>query len=221
MNTKAQPTTYTPKEEAANCITHFLGVLLSIAALSVLVSLAALYGDVWRVVSFSIYGSTLVILYAISTLYHTFQSPRLKYLFRIFDHISIYLLIAGTYTPFTLVNMRGAWGWTLFGIIWGLALCGIIIKISQTGRWNLLSNLFYILMGWTVIIALKPLINSVPLPGIGLMVAGGCAYTFGVAFYAYKKLPYHHAIWHCFVLAGSLFHFLAILWYVLPMPMEG
>ncbi len=208
---------YKPKEEFANVITHFVGTLLSVAALSLLVTLAALYGDVWRIVSFSIYGAALVILYLSSTLYHAFRSPRLKHIFRILDHVSIYLLIAGTYTPFTLVSLRGTWGWSLFGTIWGCALVGIIFKIMMTGRWRIMSSIFYILMGWIVVIAFKPLIAAVPLPGVIWLIAGGCAYTFGIVFYINKQWLYHHAIWHCFVLAGSVCHFLAIFFYVLPL----
>ncbi len=204
-------------EEAANFVTHVIGVVLSTAALSVLVTLASLYGDFWRVISFSVYGVSLVILYLFSTLYHAFRSPRVKRVFRILDHISIFLLIGGTYTPFTLVSLRGPWGWALFGVIWGLAVVGILFKTVMTGRWNTFSSIIYILMGWIVLIAFKPLMDVIPLPGILWLIAGGFAYTFGVAFYACKKLPYHHAIWHCFVLAGSACHFWAILFYVLPM----
>jgi hemolysin III len=208
---------YNPKEETANVITHLIGTILSIAALSLLVTLAALYGDVWRIISFSIYGAALVLLYLSSTLYHSFRSEHLKRIFRIFDHVSIYLLIAGTYTPFTLVSLRGTWGWSLFGAIWGCALIGIVFKIMMTGRWSILSSIFYVLMGWIVVIAFKPLLAAVPLPGVIWLIAGGCAYTLGVVFYINKQWSYHHAIWHCFVLAGSACHFCAILLYVLPM----
>lgn len=208
---------YTPAEEAANYLTHGLGAAFSVAALGLLVTLAALYGDVWRVVSFSIYGSALFLLYTFSTLYHAVRSPQLKRVFRVLDHISIYLLIAGTYTPFTLVSMRGPWGWSLFGVVWGLALAGVVFKLFTTGRWGIASSIIYILMGWVVLIAFKPLIEAVPTPGVLWLFVGGCAYTIGVVFYTLKRMPYHHAVWHCFVLAGSVCHFIAIFLYVLPM----
>jgi len=208
---------FTPGEERANIITHGIGVVASVAAAGSLITLAVFYGDVWRVVSFSIYGTSLVLMYLISTLYHALRSPKAKHVLRILDHISIYLLIAGTYTPFMLVNMRGDWGWPILGVIWGLAATGIIFKIFMTGRWDVVSSIMYILMGWIVLIAFKPFVNAVPLNGILWLAAGGCAYTGGVAFYSYTQLPYHHAIWHCFVLLGSICHFCAILFYVLPM----
>lgn len=204
-------------EETANFITHLAGVILSAAALSVLVTLGAVYGDVWRIVSFSIYGSTLVLLYLFSTLYHVSRSPKVKNVFRLLDHISIYLLIAGSYTPFTLVSLRGAWGWTLFGIIWGLAIAGIVFTLCTTARWHFIAVIIYILMGWIIVIAIKPLIETIPFSGILWLVAGGLSYTFGVIFYAKKFIAYNHAIWHCFVLAGSICHFFAVLFYVLPM----
>ncbi|MDX9753382.1 MAG: hemolysin III family protein [bacterium] len=209
---------YSQQEETANFLTHAAGTLLSIAALSILVTLAGIEGDVWRIVSFSIYGATLVILYLISTLYHAFRSERLKAVFRVLDHISIFLLIAGTYTPFTLVNLRGPWGWSIFGVIWGLAIAGIVFKLFMTGRWQVFSSLVYIMMGWVVLIAFKPLFASVDLSGVLWLIAGGMAYTLGVIFYSMKTIPYHHAIWHCFVLLGSTCHFFAIYFHVLPMP---
>ncbi len=208
---------YKPREETANVLTHLVGVFFGVAVLSLLVSLASIDGDVWRVVSFSIYGSSLVLLYSFSTLYHFFRGPHLKHIFRILDHVSIFFLIAGTYTPFMLVNLRGIWGWCLLGVIWGLAAIGISFKIFMTGRWRTLSVVVYILMGWMVVIAFKPLLDAITYFGIMWLVAGGCAYTVGVVFYLLKKLPYHHAIWHCFVLMGSACHFVAMLFYVLPM----
>ena len=172
-----------------------------------MVVFSALFGDAWRVVSFSIYGSTLIILYLMSTLYHSFTNPRLKRFFRILDHVSIYLLIAGTYTPIALVSMRGPWGWTIFGLIWGMAIAGIISKFFIIDRLKYLSIVFYIAMGWLIIIALKPMFEMVP-PGLILWIfIGGLSYTFGVIFYAMKKMPYHHAVWHLFVLGGSICHF--------------
>jgi len=207
---------YSLAEEIASSLIHGLGAALSVSALVFLTALSLQSGDPWRVVSLTIYGSTLVILYISSTLYHSFQSPMAKRVFRYLDHSSIYLLIAGTYTPFTLVNLRGGWGWTLFGLIWGFAVLGLIMTISGFGRSRVLASLIYIGMGWLVVIAIKPLISAIPPGGLAWLVAGGLFYTFGVIFYIWKTLPFNHAIWHLFVLAGSVFHFLAILFYVLP-----
>ena len=207
---------YSTGEEIANGITHGIGTGLSVAGLTLLVVLAALYGDVWRIVSFSIYGSTLIILYLASTLYHSFQHPRVKRIFRTIDHASIYLLIAGTYTPFLLVSMRGAWGWTLLVVVWGLALLGVGFQVLFTHRFQKLSVLAYILMGWISVIALKEALNTIPTGGLVLIAVGGVVYTVGVIFYAWKKLPYGHAIWHLFVLGGSMCHYFAVLFYLLP-----
>ena len=203
-------------EECANTITHAAGVAFSIAGLVLLVVRAALYGDVWQVVSFSIYGSSLILLYLASTLYHGFRSKRAKELLRLFDHSAIYLLIAGTYTPFLLITLRGPWGWSLFGVIWGLALLGIAFKIIFGHKYEIVSTVFYILMGWVVIIAIKPLLAALPMAGFFWLLAGGLAYTAGVIFYAWEKLPFNHAIWHGFVLAGSFFHFFGVLFYLTP-----
>ena len=203
-------------EEIANGITHGLGTGLSVAGLTVLVVLAALYGDVWQIVAFSIYGSTLVVLYLASTLYHSFQSPRVKRVFRVIDHAAIFLLIAGTYTPFLLISMRGVWGWTLLGIVWGLALLGVGFKIFFTDRFPVGSTLAYILMGWLSVIAWKEATARIPTGGLIWIGIGGVAYTVGVIFYAWKRLPYNHAIWHLFVLTGSLCHYLAVLLYLSP-----
>jgi hemolysin III len=204
------------REEIANALTHAVGAALSIAGLSVLVAHAASEGDPWRVVSFSIYGATLVTLYLASTLYHTFHGPRLKKYLRLADHSAIFLLIAGTYTPFTLVNMRGPWGWTMFGIIWGLAIAGVAMKLLFGPRFMVVSVTLYIAMGWIVVIAIKPTIETIPAAGILWMVTGGVAYTSGVVFFAWKSLPYSHAIWHLFVMAGSMCHFIAVLFHALP-----
>lgn len=207
---------YSLAEEIASSATHGLGVALSITALIILTILAARSGDIWRVVSFSIYGSTLIMMYVSSVLYHSFQDPGIKRVFRYLDHSSIYLLIAGTYTPFTLINLRGTWGWTLFGLIWGLAACGLLMTVLGVGRSRVLASLVYIGMGWLVVVAIKPLLETVPPGGIAWLVAGGLFYTLGVVFYVWKKLPFNHAIWHLFVLGGSVCHFFAILYYVLP-----
>lgn len=207
---------YTVAEEIANAISHGIGAGLGVAGLAVLVTMAAAKGDVWRVVSFSIYGATLVILYLASTFYHAFQSPRVKRIFRIFDHSAIFLLIAGTYTPFTLVTLRGPWGWTLFGLIWAMAIAGIALKAFFVDRAEKLSVAIYIIMGWLAVIAAKPLIETLAWEGLAWLAAGGLSYTLGVVFYAWKKLPLNHAIWHLFVLGGSVCHFFGIFLYVLP-----
>ena len=204
------------KEEIANSITHGIGLALAIAGLSVLVVFACLRGSAWHVVSCSIYGSTLVILYLASTLYHSIQNPAAKRILKVFDHCSIYLLIAGSYTPFTIVSLRGGWGWTLFGLIWGMAILGIIFKTFHTGKYENFSLALYLFMGWLVIIAIKPLFSSVPLIGFLWMVAGGLFYTFGVLFYCLDRIPFFHTIWHLFVLGGSTCHFFAVLFYVVP-----
>jgi hemolysin III len=204
------------KEETVNALTHGLGALLGLGGLGVLVVMAGRHGDVWHIVSCSIYGATLVLLFSSSTLYHSFRSERVKHAFRIVDHASIYLLIAGTYTPFLLVNLRGRWGWSLFGVIWGLALAGIVFQIFFVHRFRLAQTLIYLVMGWLVVIAFKPLLARVPRPGLLWLLLGGLCYTVGAVFYLWKKLPYHHGIWHLFVLAGSICHYFAILLYVVP-----
>lgn len=212
----SNPKRYSLAEEIANSITHGLGVLLSIVGLVVLVYLAATRGDVWHIVSSSIFGATLILLYLSSTLYHSITAPRAKEVLRLLDHVAIYLLIAGTYTPFLLVNLRGPWGWSVFALVWGIALTGIILKISPLGQKRGLSLTLYLVLGWIILIAIKPLLIFLDPAGIRLLVAGGLAYTGGVIFYGWKSLPYNHAIWHLFVLAGSCFHFFAVLFYVIP-----
>jgi len=204
------------KEESINSLTHGLGALLSLGGLAVLLAMASLHGDAWHIVSCSIYGATLVLLFSSSTLYHSFRNERVKHIFRIIDHASIYLLIAGTYTPFVLVNLRGKWGWSLFGVIWGLALAGIVFQIFFVSRFRLLQTIIYLAMGWLVVVAVKPLFDHVPRPGLLWLLLGGLCYTVGAIFYLWKKLPYHHAVWHLFVLGGSVCHYFAILFYVLP-----
>lgn len=207
---------YPPREELANSLTHGLGVLLSIAGLALLVTFSALRGDAWLVTSSAIYGASLVILYTASTLYHSFRDLEVKRLLRKFDHAGIFLLIAGTYTPFLLVSLRGPWGWSLFGVIWGLAAVGVAMKFWFAGRFRLVSTLIYIGMGWLVLMAVKPLVAAVPRGGIILLVTGGLCYTGGSVFYLWKRLPYHHAIWHLFVLAGSVCHWAAVFVYLVP-----
>lgn len=198
-------------EEIANAITHGVGIGLAIAALVILVVFAAKQSDTWKVVAFSIYGATMITLYLSSTLYHSFPQPRVKRFFRIMDHSSIFLLIAGTYTPITIGTMRGGWGWTLFGIIWGLTIAGICLKIFALGKLKTMSVAVYIIMSWMVVIAVRPLMAAAPHSFIIWMLIGGAAYMLGVIFYVAKRMPYHHSVWHLFVLGGSICHFFGML----------
>ena len=204
-------------EELFNSITHGVGILLSIAALVLLIVFSNIYGNISHVVSFTIYGVTLILLYSASTLYHGIQHRQVKNVFKIIDHSCVYLLIAGTYTPFLLVTLHGTLGWTMFAVIWLLAVMGIVLKIFFVYRFNVASTIAYVLMGWIVVFAIKPLAQALPAGGMVWLVAGGLAYTLGVVFYAWKKIPFNHAIWHLFVLAGSICHFFAIIHYVLPL----
>lgn len=207
---------YSPAEEIAHAITHGAGLVLSVAAVAILLVFAGLRGDSWHIVSSAIYGATLVLLYAASTLYHSISSPRAKGFLRSLDHAAIYLLIAGTYTPFTLANLRGGWGWTLFGLVWGLALYGVMLEAFAKRPVRVLSLALYLGLGWLGAIAVKPLLESVAPGGLVLVVLGGLAYTGGVVFYVRHRMPYHHAVWHIFVLAGSACHYFAVLFYVIP-----
>lgn len=175
---------------------------------------AASSGDGWRVTSLAIYGTTLIFLYLMSTLYHSISNQRAKRIFRIMDHSSIFILIAGTYTPIVLVTLRGPWGWTLFGVIWGIAIVGIVFKFLWVDRFRALSISLYIAMGWLILIAVKPLIEFAPPKLILWIFLGGICYTFGILFYRWKRLPYHHAVWHLFVMAGSIMHFFGLLFHV-------
>ncbi|MFQ5953164.1 MAG: hemolysin III family protein [Candidatus Omnitrophota bacterium] len=203
-------------EETANSITQGIALLLSIAGTVILIVLASRHGDIWRVTCFSIYGSTLIILYASSALYHSFPPGRLKHMLKITEYSAIYLFIAGSYTPFVLITLRGELGWTLFSIIWALALAGVIFKIFFIDRFLVLSTITYLAMGWLALIAVRPMINNFPFKGIVWLIAGGLLYTSGIIFHFSNKLPFHHAIWHLFVIGGSICHYLAILFYVLP-----
>lgn len=209
---------YSFGEELAHVITHGLGLVLAIAGLAILVARATLYGDAWHVTAVSIFGTTLVLMYAASTLYHSIPLPRAKHVLRVIDHSLIFFLIAGTYTPFTLVTLRGPWGWSLFGFTWGLAIVGVIFKIFATGRYEKVSLAIYLGMGWCAVAAIEPLLENMESGGLALMLAGGLTYSGGVAFYLWQRLRYHHAIWHLFVLAGSVLHYFAILYYVVPGP---
>ena len=198
-------------EEIFNSITHGVGTLLSIAALVLLVIFASVKGNVWHIVSFSIFGSTLILLYLSSTLYHSFTKIKVKNLFARFDHAAIFLLIAGTYTPFVLTVLRGALGWTLFGIIWGLALTGVVIRSIYLTRFRKLMIVIYLLMGWLFLIAIVPIVRNLPISSIVFLFIGGGCYSIGVIFYAWRQLKYGHGIWHLFVLAGSIMHFFSVL----------
>lgn len=217
MRTEADLPQYSISEEIANSVTHGIGLILAIAGMGVLVSFASRLGNTWHLVSCSIFAATLILQYAFSTLYHSIQIPRAKSIMRILDHSAIFLLIAGTYTPFMLVNLRGPWGWTLFSIVWSLAILGVLFQVSLLRRWQGVSLALYIGMGWVVVVAIKPMLEAVALGGLILLLAGGLAYTFGVIFYIWKSMPYHHAIWHGFVLLGSILHFFAVLFYVIPL----
>ena len=207
---------YTPREELANSITHGVGAFLAVGALGILTAFATLFGDAWHIVGCGIFGATLIILYAASTLYHSVRRTRVKALLRVIDHAAIFLLIAGTYTPFLLVNLRGPWGWSLFGVVWGIALIGIVFQVSLLRRWPIASVGLYVGMGFLVVVAIKPLLVALMPAGLFLLLAGGLAYILGLSFYGWRRLPYHHAVWHLFVLAGSAFHFFAVLFYVIP-----
>ena len=204
---------YSP-EEKANFLTHLPGLILAIAGLFLLISTTSDDADNWRRMSFIIYGTSLVFLFASSTLYHASTDYRFKRLMQIVDHIAIYLLIAGTYTPFLLIPLRGVWGWSLLIIIWALAFGGSILKLWYTGKYNRISTAVYLGMGWLAVVAVKPMIESVPLESLIWLLTGGLCYTFGVFFYVKRTLRYHHAIWHLFVLAGSACHYVSILRYL-------
>ena len=201
-------------EEIVNSTTHGVGLVLSVAGFVVLLAMAIRHGTAWHVVGCAIYGSTLICLYLASTLYHGIPSPRLKRALRILDHSAIYLLIAGTYTPFLLVNLRGGWGWSLLGIVWGCAMAGIVFKFWFVDHFKVLSTVLYLVMGWLVVVAAKPLLTHVSAVGLRWLIAGGVMYTVGVVFYASRKVPYNHAIWHVFVMVGSVCHYLAVLYAV-------
>lgn len=200
-------------EEIASSVTHGIGLAASIIVLPFLITVAARDGDAWRITSATIFGSSLILLYGASTLYHALPRSRAKRVFRILDHSAIYLLIAGTYTPFLLGPLRGAWGWSLFVVIWLLAIGGVVMKSTLGIRWARLSTVVYLLMGWLGVIAVKPLLDRVSPPGLLWLLAGGLAYTIGVIFYAWGRLRYGHAIWHLFVATGSVCHVVAVLRY--------
>ena len=199
------------REELASALTHGVGAAAALAGGAVLISLAALYGDGWQLSAAIVFGITLLLLYIASTLYHAIQHPVVKGRMKVFDHCAIYLLIAGTYTPFTLIGLRDTVGWWLFGTVWALAVFGVIFKLFYTGRFKLVSTLVYIAMGWLVILAAKPVMRALDPWTFGWLLGGGVAYTLGTFFYHRPKMRYSHAIWHMFVIAGSVCHYIAVM----------
>jgi hemolysin III len=216
MNLDSAQPRYGLGEEVASSVIHGIGIVLSIAGLAILVASSAVYGGAREVVASSVFGSTLILLYTASTLYHSIPGVVAKRVLRTLDHIAIFLLIAGTYTPFTLLALPGAWGWGLFATIWTLAILGSAAELGMLKRYRKAAVVMYVLMGWVAVVAIEPLRQNVPTGGLVLLFAGGIAYTAGVPFYIARRLPYGHAIWHFFVLAGSVLHYLAVLLYVIP-----
>lgn len=210
MKTLTQDRPYSFGEEVANAITHGAGLLVAIGAGAVLLTLVSLSADTWRIVSAAVYVGTLVLLYAASTLYHAIAHPPAKSVLKVIDHCAIFLMIAGTYTPFTLVGLRDSWGFTLFGLVWGLALAGIVFKLYFTGRFKGLSTAIFLAMGWLVLIAIEPMLEALSLSTLGWLLGGGIAYSLGTLFYMAKQWRYSHAIWHGFVLTGGACHFVAV-----------
>jgi hemolysin III len=198
-------------EEMFNSVTHAIGALLSVAGLVLLIGSSIKQGTVWHIVGSAVFGSSLILLYTVSTLYHSVSNPRVKSFFARLDHVAIFLLIAGTYTPFVLTTLRGPLGWTLFGVIWTLAFIGMIIRSIFLGRFRKLMVSLYLLMGWLIVVAIVPMTRALPFISTVFLIAGGCCYTFGVAFYVRRQLKFSHGIWHLFVLAGSCFHFFSVL----------
>jgi len=199
------------REELASALTHGLGAAAALAGGAVLVTLAAIFGNGWQLGAAIVFGVTLLLLYLASTLYHSFQHPVLKGRLKVFDHCAIYLLIAGTYTPFTLIGLRGPWGWSLFAAIWTLALAGVVFKLFYTGRFKRASTLIYVAMGWLVLVAIKPVLAALDAWTFGWLIAGGVFYTLGTVFYHRESIPYSHAIWHLFCIAGSVCHYISVM----------
>ena len=208
-----QPPPYSFREEVANSISHGLGLLLALVAVPILVLAAIEIGNVRFLVGVSVFGGTMVLLYLASTLYHSISHEAAKQLFRVFDHTAIFLLIAGSYTPFSLGVLHGPWGWSLLAIVWTLAIIGITLKIRKRTRHSRITIVLYVIMGWLAVVAVKPMVMLIPVPGILLIFAGGLAYTGGLAFFAAQRIRYNHFIWHLFVIAGTTCHFFAVLWY--------
>lgn len=206
---------YSLLEEIAHSVSHGIGVILGIVGLVVMLWLSFEYGDIWHVVSVSIYGFSVILLYSTSTLYHAITNARAKRFFQLMDHAAIFVLIAGTYTPFLLVNLRGPWGWTLFVIIWSIAIGGVMLETMKKERIKWLSLTLYLGLGWMALVAMKPMLELVNTTGLLLLLAGGLLYSFGVIFYVRKQMVFHHAIWHVFVLAASVAHFFAVIYGVI------
>jgi hemolysin III len=205
---------YDPAEERLNILTHGLGLVLSIVGLGILLFRANEQGTTMHWVSFAVFGVSLILLYAASTFYHSARDPKRRGYLKILDHAAIFILIAGTYTPFTLISLEGPTGWTIFSVVWGIAAAGVILKLFFTGRFDILSTLLYVGMGWIIVFAIKPLMANLALEGLYWLLAGGIAYTVGAILYSIKRIPFNHAIFHVFVLVGSFCHYLAILLYV-------
>lgn len=214
--TKASHKRQSYAEEVANAMTHGIGLALSILGWIALMLWSGVAGDGWALAASAVYGGSLVFLYSTSTLYHSVQRPRTKYTLRILDHVAIFLLIAGTYTPFTLLLLRDGWGWTMLAVIWGLAIAGLLFKLFSAHRFHPAATSLYLVMGWMGVLLADPVSSALPAGGLLLVVAGGLAYTVGVVFYGWHSLPYSHAIWHVFVLVGSICHYIAVAVYLLP-----
>lgn len=202
---------YSLGEEIANSVSHGIGAIASAVGLGFLIWLSVQYGDIWHVVSTTIYGISLILLYSASTLYHAIPNPSAKRIFQLIDHSMIFVLIAGTYTPFALVSLRGPWGWSLFAVVWTIAIAGILLETMKKERIKWLSLSLYLGLGWMAIVVIKPMLDMVPTVGLLFLLAGGLSYSLGVVFYVRKQMMYHHAIWHVFVMAGSALHFCAVL----------
>lgn len=215
MDSPAMPR-YSLGEEVANSVTHGIGIVLAIAGLAVLTAFAARNGTAWHVTASAIFGATLILCFTASTLYHSIQSDRIKQVLRIFDHSAVFLLIAGTYTPFMLIGVPGPWGWTILAAVWALAITGVVLKFVLRGRLHGLIVALYLAMGWLVVVATKPLIENIGAGGMAFLAGGGLAYTVGVIFYKWRRLPYSHAIWHGFVLLGGGLHYFGVLFYLIP-----
>lgn len=215
MTTKKLIKYYSPIEEAINIYSHGIGIILGIIALFFLLIKAITQGNTWHIVSFSIYGVSVIILFVASTIYHASKQEVVRKKLKVFDHCAIYILIAGTYTPFCLVTLNGSVGWILFGIAWGLALVGILLKLFFTGKFEIISTLAYVFMGWIIVFAIDPLIENLSYAGLTWLLAGGISYTLGAILYAINKVKFNHAIFHVFVLIGSACHFVSVYYYVI------
>ena len=216
MHEKYQHSFYPPLEEKLNIFSHALGFLLSILGLILLILRAEEIGKTIHLVSFSIFGASMILLYAASTFYHSARSHKLRYRLNILDHASIYVLIAGTYTPFALVTLHGTFGWVVFGVVWSMALTGIVLKLFYTGKYQTISTIMYVVMGWIIVFAIKPLMQELSPKGLIWLFSGGLSYTVGAVLFSFERIKFNHAIFHIFVLLGTFCHFIAIYYYVLP-----